>query len=75
MKLLLQRLIAWCAFLHAIMLVTLPFNILLSSKDGVLGKEPGLLDRGLFYMAICSAYCSVPSRFGFLRYHPHCGRY
>jgi hypothetical protein len=53
MKLLLQRLIAWWAFLHAIMLVTLPFNILLSSKDGVLGKEPGLLDRGLFYMAIC----------------------
>ena len=48
MKLLLQRLIAWWAFLHAIMLVTLPFNILLSSKDGVLGKEPGLLDRGLF---------------------------
>ena len=48
MKILLQRLIAWWAFLHAIMLLTLPLNILFSSKDGVLGKEPGLLDRGLF---------------------------
>ena len=48
MKILLQRFIAWWAFFHAIMLLTLPFNILVSSKDGVLGKEPGLLDRGLF---------------------------
>ena len=47
MKVLLQRLIAWWAFLYAIMLLVLPFVILLTSKDGVLGKEPGLLVRGL----------------------------
>ena len=47
MKVLLQRLVAWWAFLHAIMLLMLPFIILFTSKDGVLGKEPGLLVRGL----------------------------
>ena len=47
MKVLLQRLIAWWAFLHAIVLLMLPFIILFTSKDGVLGKEPGLLVRGL----------------------------
>lgn len=47
MKVLLQRSIAWWAFLHAIMLLMLPFIILFTSKDGVLGKEPGLLVKGL----------------------------
>ena len=47
MKVLLQRLVAWWAFFHAIMLLMLPFIILFTSKDGVLGKEPGLLVRGL----------------------------
>ena len=47
MKVLLQRLIAWWVFLHAIMLLMLPFVIVLTSKDGVLGKEPGLLVRSL----------------------------
>ena len=70
MKLLLQRLIAWWAFLHAIMLVTLPFNILLSSKDGVLGKEPSLLDRGLFLYGDLVSLLPGPEPFWFFMMPP-----
>ena len=70
MKLLLQRPIAWWAFLHAIMLVTLPFNILLSSKDGVLGKEPSLLDRGLFLYGDLVSLLPGPEPFWFFMMPP-----
>ena len=65
MKILLERFIAWWAFFHAIMLLTLPFNILLSSKDGVLGKEPGLLDRGLFLYGDLLSLLPGPEPFWF----------
>ena len=73
MKLLLQRFIAWWAFVHAIMLVTLSFNILFSSKDGVLSNEAGLLDRGLFIWRFTQliarsravlAFCGTPFTVG-----------
>ena len=65
MKLRVHRLIAWWAFLHAIMLLTLPFNILLSSKDGVLGKDPGLFDRGLFLYGDLLSLLPGPEPFWF----------
>ena len=70
MKILLQRFIAWWAFFHAIMLLTLPFNILLSSKDGVLGKEPGLLDRGLFLYGDLLSLLPGPEPFWFFAVPP-----
>ena len=70
MKLLGQRLIAWWAFLHAIMLLTLPFSILFSSKDGVLGKEPGLLDRGLFLYGDLLSLLPGPEPFWFFTMPP-----
>ena len=70
MKLRVQRLIAWWAFLHAIMLLTLPFSILFSSKDGVLGKEPGLLDRGFFLYGDLLRLLPGPEPFWFFTMSP-----
>ena len=48
MKVLLQKLVAWWTSLQTITLLMLSFNIPLSSKDGMLGKDPGLFVRVLF---------------------------
>ena len=70
MKILLQRLIGWWAFLHAVMLLMLPVIILFTSKHGVLGKEPGLLVRGLSLYGDFLSLLPGPQPFWFLAIPP-----
>ena len=48
MKVLLQKLVTWWTSLQTITLLILSFNLRLSSKDGMLGNDPGLFVRVLF---------------------------